>query len=134
MRSAPDPCQADEVGLSCLIVDDNSAFLDAAATLLEREGLTVSGTALTGDEAVRLTRELDPDVVLVDINLGAESGLELTHRLVGTDSRPTVILISTHAYSDYADLIGETPAAGFVPKAELSASAIAKLVSEPRGT
>jgi two-component system, NarL family, nitrate/nitrite response regulator NarL len=39
----------------------------------------------------------------------------------------TVILISTHTEDDYADLIAETPAAGFVPKSELSALAIRKL-------
>src|SRR3954468_4770266 len=101
--------------LRCLIVDDNASFLEAAVALLEREGLTVAGVASTSEQALRLTRELHPDVVLVDITLGRESGLDLARRLPEADGGATVIMISTHAESDYADLIAETPAAGFVP-------------------
>jgi DNA-binding NarL/FixJ family response regulator len=129
---------ADEVSLRCLIVDDNASFLKAAAALLERQGLTVVGVASTGADALTRTRELRPDVVLVDIGLGAESGFDVTRRLVAADaSGSKVILISTHAEADLADLIDATPAVGFVPKAELSASAIRRLAARPnapRGT
>ena len=118
----------------CLIVDDNASFLQAAARLLEREGLPVVGVASTSDEALRLTGELHPDVVLVDISLGSESGFDLARRLAENDSGATVILISTHAESDYADLIADSPAVGFVPKPELSADVIRRIASEPRGT
>jgi DNA-binding NarL/FixJ family response regulator len=113
-----------------LIVDDSRSFLEAARVLLEREGLTVVAVASTGAEAIRHVVRYRPDVVLVDISLGAESGLELARRLVddGQSDRPTVILISTHGEADFADLIGESPAAGFLPKAELSASAIRRIV------
>jgi DNA-binding NarL/FixJ family response regulator len=117
----------------CLIVDDNEAFLEAAVNLLEREGVTVAGVASTSEEALRRTRELRPDVVLVDIILGSESGFDLLRRLAETDSGTTLILISTHAESDYADLIAESPAVGFVPKFDLSADVIRRLASEPRG-
>lgn len=120
--------------LRVLIVDDNASFLEAAANLLEREGLTVVGVASTSDEALRRTRELRPDVVLVDISLGPESGIDLAPRLAEADGGATVILISTHAESDYADLIAETPAAGFVPKADLSAHSIRRLATGPRET
>jgi two-component system, NarL family, nitrate/nitrite response regulator NarL len=112
----------------CLIVDDNPTFLEAATMLLEREGLTVVGVASTSAEALSRSRELDPDVVLVDIALGGESGFDLARRLAeaGGDV-PTVILISTHAEADFADLIKATPAAGFVSKSELSAKAIRRL-------
>jgi DNA-binding NarL/FixJ family response regulator len=117
-----------EVPQRCLIVDDNSAFLEAAASLLEREGLAVVGVASCSAEALRRTEELHPDVVLVDIVLGRESGFELALRLAKTDSSPCpVILISTHAEADFADLIAESRVAGFLPKSELSASAIRQL-------
>jgi len=115
-------------------VDDNESFLQAARLLLEREGLGVAGVASRGTEALRQVEALHPDVILVDICLGEESGLELTRRLV--ENRPagetTVILISTHTEADFADLIADSPAAGFLPKAELSADSIRRILDERR--
>jgi len=113
-----------------LIVDDNKSFLEAASVLLEREGLSVAGVASTGADALRQVEALNPDVVLVDIFLGEESGLDLTKRLVqdGVVHEAPVILISTHSRADLEDLITASPAAGFVPKAELSANAIRGIV------
>ena len=121
-----------------LIVDDNRLFLEAARVLLERQGLHVVGVAASSAEALRRAGELRPEVVLVDITLGGESGFDLARRLAGQSRRgaPTVILISTHAEADFADLIADSPAAGFVPKAELSADAIRRIVDgrAPEGT
>src|SRR2546430_2914699 len=113
------------MALDVLIVDDNAPFLNAARTLLEREGLRVSGIASTSAEALRRAAELYPDVVLVDIILGSESGFELVRRLVADDRcrDSAVILISTHSESDFADLIAESPAIGFLSESELSADA-----------
>ncbi len=71
-----------------------------------------------------------PDVVLVDITLDGESGFDLARRLAEPDrvGRPAVILISTHAQEDLADLIAECPAAGFLSKSELSADAIRRVL------
>jgi DNA-binding NarL/FixJ family response regulator len=122
-------CDADAVALRCLIVDDNVSLLHAAETLLERQGLTVVGLASNAADARRLVPELRPGVVLVDIVLGPESGFDLARELAGDgESGPTVIMISTHAEADFAELIEETPAAGFVPKSELSAEAIGRLI------
>jgi two-component system nitrate/nitrite response regulator NarL len=116
------------VRLRCLIVDDNAAFLEAAGALLERQGLTVVGFASNAADARLRARELRPDVVLVDIVLGADSGFDLARELAaGNSGGPTVILVSTHAESDFAELIAETPAAGFVAKSDLSAEAILRL-------
>jgi CheY-like chemotaxis protein len=112
--------------LQCLLVDDNDAFLQAASALLEREGLAVAGVASSIAEALRKARALHPDVVLVDIGLGDESGFDLA-RLLTSDGRrdsATVILISAHPEVDYAELIAESPAAGFLAKPELSAPGI----------
>ena len=122
-------CHAVDVALRCLIVDDNAAFLEAASALLERQGLTVVGVASTEADALARARELRPDVVVLDIALGPESGFDVARRLakVGVDGAK-VILTSTHEQEDFADLIDATPAVGFVAKPELSASAIARLV------
>jgi DNA-binding NarL/FixJ family response regulator len=117
------------MGLRCLIVDDNASFLAEAAALLQREGLEVAGLASNMAEALERARELQPDVALVDISLGSENGLEVARRLLEADGTSlNVILISTHAEDDFADLIEEAPIAGFVSKAELSRSAIHRLV------
>jgi len=112
-------------------VDDSSSFLEAAQALLEREGLSVAGVASSGAEALSRAAELRPDVVLVDISLGEESGFELARRLVANaeDGGSTVILISTHTEADFADLIAASPAIGFLPKSELSADAIRRMVN-----
>jgi DNA-binding NarL/FixJ family response regulator len=119
------------VKIRCLIVDDSSSFLEAAQALLEREGLSVAGVASSGAEALSRAAELRPDVVLVDISLGEESGFELARRLVANaeDGGSTVILISTHTEADFADLIAASPAIGFLPKSELSADAIRRMVN-----
>jgi DNA-binding NarL/FixJ family response regulator len=112
----------------CLIVDDNRSFLAAGSMLLERQGLDVVGVASTGSEAVRKAEALRPDVVLVDISLGEESGLDVACSIVSAlREAATVILISTRAEEDVTDLIADCPAAGFIPKSDLSASAILRI-------
>jgi DNA-binding NarL/FixJ family response regulator len=120
------------VTLRCVIVDDNPGVLRAASDLLERQGIEVVGTAESGEEALAITEELAPDVVLVDIDLGRESGLELSRRLVeGLSGGSPTILISTHDEADFADLIAASPAIGFVAKSDLSATAIRRLLRGP---
>jgi CheY-like chemotaxis protein len=115
----------------CLIVDDNARFLAAARGLLEREGMAVVGLASTGAQALRLAEELRPDVTLVDIDLGGESGLDVARRLSGPATPTPVILISTHAEEDFAALIAASPAIGFLAKTTLSAGAIQAMLDTP---
>ncbi|HEY2602811.1 MAG TPA: response regulator [Thermoleophilaceae bacterium] len=113
-----------------LIVDDNAAFLAAARLLLEREGLEVVGVALTASEALERAERLRPDVLLVDITLDGESGFELARRVEHDPAcRGAVVLISTHSEDDFADLIAESPAIGFLPKSELAAAAVHEIVN-----
>jgi DNA-binding NarL/FixJ family response regulator len=120
--------------LRCVIVDDSPDVPRAASEFLEGEGVAVVSVATTGDEAVALMEELEPDVMLVDIVLGPESGFDLVRRLVqsvATAGRRT-ILISTHDEADFADLIAASPAIGFLPKSQLSAAAIQGLLTRAR--
>jgi len=123
-------CDSVRMAFGVLIVDDNRLFLKAACALLERQGLRVVGVAATAAEALQRAEELRPQVVLVDIMLGGESGFDLARLLAGQrpGGGPAVILISTHAGADFADLIAESPAVGFVPKPGLSADAIRRIV------
>jgi CheY-like chemotaxis protein len=121
----------DRVSIRCLLVDDSDAFLAAASVLLEREGMTVAGVAANSAEALRQAHALRPDVILVDIGLGEESGFDLVRLLAqdGQARNAEVILISARAETDYAELIAESPAAGFLVKSDLSAQAINRILS-----
>lgn len=112
-----------------VIVDDNASFLDASRRMLEREGIAVTGVARTITEALQRVAELEPDLILIDIDLGDESGFELIRRLTeATGTSVKVILISTHREDDFADLVAESAAMGFLSKSELSAQAIDALL------
>ncbi len=114
-----------------VIVDDNAQFLEAARDLLERQGAEIVAVASSGADAERLARELRPDCVLVDIDLGPESGFDVATRLAAVG--PSVVLISVYGETELADLIAASPAVGFIPKAELSAHRIADVLDGPRG-
>jgi CheY-like chemotaxis protein len=120
--------------LRSLLVDDNARFLDAARELLEREGIDVVGVASTSAEAARLAGALRPDVCLVDIDLGDESGFELARRIAGPgDHAPRVVLISAYPERDFMDMIADSPAVGFLPKPEISATRIHALLGGDAG-
>jgi DNA-binding NarL/FixJ family response regulator len=117
--------------LRCLIVDDSPRFLDAARGLLERQEIMVVGVAATSAEALQQATQLRPDITLLDIDLGRESGFDLA-RLLSREAnlaRTQMILISTHAEQDYIDLIAASPVVGFLPKSALSADAIRDLIT-----
>lgn len=123
----------DHMALRCLVVDDSVRFLESARLLLERQGVQVE-VASTGAEAVRRVDELHPDVVLLDIDLGEESGFDVARRLSGRVSdvawsgELSIILVSTHAERDFEELIEASPALGFLSKSSLSADAIQELL------
>ena len=120
--------------LRSLLVDDNSRFLAAARELLAREGIEVVGIASTMDDAARLAEALRPDVCIVDIDLGDESGFDLARRLTEPGGRSSpVVLISAYPERDFSDMITDSPAIGFVPKPELSAARIRAMLATGDG-
>ncbi len=118
--------------LRILIVDDSHHFLAAARSVLEQGGISVVGMASTKAEALELAGELRPDGILVDIDLGDESGLDLAREFARLESAP-VVLISAYPASELADLIATSPVSGFLPKSDLSASAVRRLISTEVG-
>jgi DNA-binding NarL/FixJ family response regulator len=121
--------------IRALLVDDNASFLEAARVLLEQGGIRVVGSASTSADGLRLAGQLRPDVILVDIGLGNESGFALARRLADqVDGDGTaIILVSTHAESDLEELIADSPAIGYLPKSELSAEAIRRTLEQRSG-
>jgi DNA-binding NarL/FixJ family response regulator len=119
------------VALRIVIVDDNRHFIDAARNVLEQEGLDVVGVASTGAEALVVAGQLRPDVILVDVDLGEESGFDVAQSLEA-DVDASVVMISAYPESELADLIAASPAVGFVSKSELSATAVSNLLGTER--
>jgi two-component system, NarL family, nitrate/nitrite response regulator NarL len=129
MRALRPSWHTGRMPIRCIIVDDYQPFLKVVRSKLERQGMAVVGVASDGAEALSQARELSPDVALVDISLGTESGFDVAREIspyVGS-----VILISSsdrYEDDDYADLMAGSPAVGFLSKATLSADAISRLV------
>jgi DNA-binding NarL/FixJ family response regulator len=125
--TVPPPAMA----LTCLIVDDSPPFFEAARQLLADDGVTVVGFAATSDQAVNETVALRPDVALVDIDLGTESGFDVAQRLAGLPhGGPPVVLISAESGTELAELVDGSGALGFVSKTDLSGDAIRKLLAD----
>jgi two-component system nitrate/nitrite response regulator NarL len=122
------------MSVRCLLVDDSHDFLQTARKVLESGGITVVGHASSSAEALLQASETSPDVVLVDISLGSESGFDLARRLTTAPEtrRSAVILISTHSEEDFTDLIAASAAIGFLPKWKLSAGAVEDLLGRGR--
>lgn len=103
--------------------------------LLEEQGIEVVGSAGSGDDALAQIADLRPDVALIDIDLGRESGLALARRVTGFSDQtsPHVILISTHDEKAFAELIEQSPALGFLSKTQLSAATIHRMLDTATG-
>jgi DNA-binding NarL/FixJ family response regulator len=84
----------------------------------------VVGEAADSASALEAARELEPELVLVDVHLPDEDGFELTSRLGAFENPPTVVLTSSRDATELEDCVAECGACGFVPKADLSRDAI----------
>lgn len=113
-----------------LIVDDHPSFRGSARAILEADGFQIVGEAETAQGALAAARALHPDVVLLDVQLPDRSGFDVCAELVdGDGGAPDVVLVSSRDECDYGKQIAACGASGFVPKAELSGEAIAKLLA-----
>jgi CheY-like chemotaxis protein len=112
----------------CLLVDDNAWYLGEARELLQRQGVSVVAVASNGGDALAMAASHRPDVALVDVDLGAESGFDVARALALCDEPTPVILISAYAEKDLRELLDDSPAVGFVSKSMLSRAAIDELL------
>jgi len=122
-------CHHGAIVTRVLIVDDHPSFRASARAVLEAEGFEVVGEADDGPSALRAVRTLEPDVVLLDVQLRDTSGFELCAYLCEDGPRPRVVLVSSREASDYGDLVESSPARGFISKADLSGDAIRELLA-----
>jgi DNA-binding NarL/FixJ family response regulator len=115
---------------SVLIVDDHRRFRATARRWLTRGGFDVVGEAADGADALEAAARLRPDVVLLDVQLPDTDGFKLAARLtLNGDSPTTVVLTSTRDAAEFGDLVAQSGARGFIPKAELSGPTLAALLA-----
>src|SRR5436305_9457650 len=100
-----------------LIVDDQEPFREAARMVVEvSDGFEVVGEAESGEEGVEAARELTPDLVLMDVNLGGIDGTEATRRILGELPKTIVFLVSTYEPAEYEPKAAECGASAYIPK------------------
>jgi DNA-binding NarL/FixJ family response regulator len=111
------------VATTILIVDDHAPFRESARKLLQAEGFDIVGEAANGVEALRVAKDVQPDVVLLDVHLPDFDGFEVAERMRNLDPLPVVILTSSR--EDYRALVATSAARAFVRKDELSGETLA---------
>jgi len=112
-----------------LIVDDHQGFRRCASALLTEAGFDVVGEAESGADAVELAGEVEPELVLVDVQLPDFDGFEVASRLLARDADLKIVLISSRDRTVYGSLIEKSGAIGFISKGDLSRSSIAELLA-----
>jgi DNA-binding NarL/FixJ family response regulator len=111
-----------------LIVDDHAVLREGLATQINREpGLTVCGEAVTAREAVAAVEELDPDLVLADINLPGRNGLELIRDIRSSRPGLPVLVLSMHDETHFAERVLRAGGRGYVSKSASSQSLLAAI-------
>lgn len=117
---------------SVLVIDDNPAFREALRQLLARGGFVVIAEAENGREGIRQAGAHRPDIAIVDVQLPDIDGFEVAGEIGGLGLNVQVILTSSLDGADLGALVIDSPAEGFIPKAELSSSAIDALLVPAR--
>jgi DNA-binding NarL/FixJ family response regulator len=112
--------------MRCLIVDDSQDFLGSARRLLDSQGVEVVGVATTSAAALGLLDDLEPDIALIDVELGDEDGIALAREVKRRAPATRTVLISAHALEDL-DLTEAGADVFFLQKTQLGADAIAAL-------
>ena len=111
-----------------LIVDDHPSFRASARVVLESVGVHVSGEAAAGASAVPACFRVQPEVVLLDVQLPDTDGFNVCAEITSHAEHPTVIMTSSRDGSDFGPLVSTSGACGFVPKAELSGERVQELL------
>jgi len=104
-----------------IIVDDHSLFREGLKAIIERDSrYEVVGEAGSARKAIRMVRELKPDLALVDMSLPDQSGIELTRDILKFSARTHVMIISMHSKIDYIVGAFRAGALGYVVKESAS--------------
>jgi len=119
---------------SILIIDDHPLFREGLKAIIERDSkFEVVGEAGTGREGLRMVKKLKPDLVLVDISLPDQSGIELTREIRSLILDTRVMIVSMHSKIDYIAEAFQAGATGYVIKESASERLLHALEYVSRG-
>ncbi|MBN1530489.1 MAG: response regulator transcription factor [Thermoleophilaceae bacterium] len=111
-----------------LVVDDQAVFLRVARSLIAATpGFEQVGEAASGPEALRLTADLRPDLVLVDVRMPGMDGLETARRLADIDPGAVIVLVSVDPVPELPVSVSSARAATHVRKQDLNRRALQDL-------
>jgi DNA-binding NarL/FixJ family response regulator len=117
-----------------LIADDHSHFRDGLrALLLSATDIEVAGEARDGEEAMRLASRLQPDVILMDLNMPGMGGIEATRRILHTSPHISVLVISMYEDDDSVFAALKVGARGYLLKGALKAEILRAIRSVTSG-
>ena len=101
-----------------LIVDDHDLVRTGLRNILENDGgMDVVGEAASGEEAIRLARQLGPDIILMDVELPGLSGLESTERILKAQPKIRVVVLTAHSEPPLPARLLDIGASGYLTKA-----------------
>ena len=129
MSSTPSQTQKpDQPTVNVLVVDDQQPFRDAARAVVERlKGFEIIAESESGEDAVVKVDELQPDIVLMDINMGGIDGIEATTRITSRHPSTMIVLLSTYELSDLPPTARTSGAAAYVNKDDFGGRILRRL-------
>lgn len=114
--------------VTVMVVDDQTPFREAARAVVERAtGFDMVGEAASGEQAIVMAAQLRPDLVLMDIYMGAMDGIEATTRITSQDPSIMVVLLSTYDLSDLPPSARTSGAAAYVNKDDFGSGLLRRL-------
>lgn len=111
-----------------LIVDDQAPFRNAARTVVKiTPGFDVAGEASSGEEAVEMVSSLEPDLVLMDINMGGINGIEAIRQIKAVRAETVAFLLSTYTIDDVPGDARTCGASAYINKEEFGPAVLQDL-------
>ena len=120
-----------DVDVRVMVVDDHDSFRATAREMVSlMSGFEVVAEAASGEEAVTVAADVRPDLVVMDINLGAMDGIEATSHITTARPETVVVLVSTYELEDLPATARTSGAVAYLNKAEMGIRSLRRIWAE----